>query len=187
MSNSHFDFASAAAVIIAPLEEAVAIMGQRKEASAAFTGRVNAKTLTGYAACAVAIADLMARDMWTTGKQKKGVKSGSVMLKAAIEAEASARKVNAARAKRLVEKAAAILVGKKAISGVMPEAENGGEEGTLGVVNVLNSFKIETEAQLLRHVDGAPVKDPVADILKAMAKLSPDQMKSLRDKMNEQA
>lgn len=167
-----FDYSAAASRIIAPLAVAVDVMGERKASSVAFTGRINAATITGYATAALIIAGMMADGTWSTGKKSGG--STSMHLKNAILAEAEARKVNEARAKRLVEKAAAILNGRKAVPGVL-DAAGKGDGSVTSIVNALDKAKITTEAQLLRHVDGAPAKDPVAIILKMVANLDAKQ------------
>ncbi|UMO76054.1 hypothetical protein [Planktothrix phage Pra-JY27] len=181
MTSNSINVASAAADIIAPLAKAKSLAEEKKENGQEFTAEINAATLGSYAACAVVVRSMLDQGIWSTGKQKKGVISASAGLKAAIEAEAKAKAVSPAKAKRVVEKAAAILDGKKKIDAVFEAAA----ESADAVISALAEAEIKKEADIIRHVEGEPEKDPVAATLKKIAKFNDQQrvefLKALRN------
>jgi hypothetical protein len=180
MSNSIVDHATLATRILAPFADGAKIMGERRESAAAFTSRVNVAHLTGYAEAVLVIASLMARGAWTTGKQKGGTSSTSVLLKEAIEAQADVAKVNARRAKRIVECAAAILKGRKKIDAIV-HAAAAGDGLASTVLSAFAEVEIKTEADLLRHVTPPPAKDDVAEIFRRIEGLDKAQLNRLQD------
>lgn len=171
MTSNAINTASAAADIIAPLAEALSTSKLKQESNADFAARINQSTLTAYAHTVVVVGTMMSQGVWTTGKQKKGVVSASSGLKVAMEAEAKANKIAPAKVKRLIEKAAAVLSGKAKLDGI----EDAVESGVPAVLDVFKGAEIEKEADLIRHVEGEPEKDPVGAVLKKIGKFDDEQ------------
>lgn len=167
MSNT-LSTTSVASEIIEALAQAKNINETNKADSAEAKARANLATLRGYAIAAVAIRQLLDQELWTTGKQKKGVVSASAALKDALVTEAKQNDISPSKAKRLIEKAAAIVVPgtKTHISAVHVAAANSVDE----VAKAMAGAGITKEIDILRHVD-PPVTDVVARIMKAISKL----------------
>jgi hypothetical protein len=168
MSNALNVAATAIDVIEALLEAKNANLTARN-ASAQGKEAANNHTLTAYARAAVAIRTLMDQGLWTTGKQKRGVVSASAALKDALTTEAKAKGVSAATAKRVIEKAAALLDAKSKahVEPVFSAAATG--EGD--VVKAMVNAGFTKEADIIKHVEPAPENNVVLRIVKAITKL----------------
>lgn len=171
------NYASLAATILAPLSTENAIRLEKNKVLKTFAGRMNVAVLSAYAEAAIVISGMIAAGTWTARKQAGGVKSTSLLLKRAIVAEAEARELNEAKAKRLVEKSSAILTKKNlAIPGFAEAARKADVEGVLAA---LETAKIKNEKALLVHVDGKREVDPVARILTMIEALDEAQRAAL--------
>jgi hypothetical protein len=167
MSNT-INVASTASDIIEALSEAKNIKADAREKGAEAKQRAENSTLTGYAIAAVAIRTMLDTGNWTTGKQKGGIVSASVALKDALVTEAKAKEISPGSAKRLIEKAAALVVpgSKVHVSAVhVAAAQSTGE-----VMKALRSSGLNTEADIVRHVE-PPMPDIVGRLMKAISKL----------------
>lgn len=167
MSNA-LNVAATATDIIDALAEAIDERERGKQAGVAVREKVNACTLRGYAVAAVAVRTLIDQGLWTTGKQKKGIVSASSALKDALITQAKAKEVPAGTAKRLIEKAAALVVpGTKAhVPGIFVASANSATE----VVKAMTTAGFSKEADIVRHVE-PPQTSVVGRLIKAIVKL----------------
>ncbi|UMO76074.1 hypothetical protein [Planktothrix phage Pra-JY27] len=164
-----FNIDAAVESILSPLVIAAAAEGAKREEVKGYNEQITAGILAGYCETVVVIAAAHAAGTWTTGKQKGGAPSASARLKAALIEGAKKRNVNEARAKRLVETAAAVLFRKDArIADVVEAAHDAG-----AVYDAFQANKIKREADLLRHVGAVKKADKVAALVKAFKELSP--------------
>lgn len=164
MTNS-VDFAALAASIADELASADAIMGASKADASGAKTLAQGHVISGYAQCIVSINSLMEQGEWTTGRQAGGLSASAAMQKSIIEA-AAARGVSKAKAKRLVEKAAGVLAGERAIPSVVKAAS----VNTTEVARVLFESGIKNEADLVRHVS-PPKTDALLSLVKRVTGL----------------
>lgn len=167
MSNA-LNVAATASDIIAALAEAQTTSTESRENSAAAKARADGCTLRGYALAAIAIRTLLDQDLWTTGRQKKGVVSASQALKDALITEAKANKVSPAKAKRLIEKAAALVVPTSSVH--VPALHVAASQSADDAVKALRDAGFQSEKNIINHVS-PPVTDVVARLMKAVSKL----------------
>lgn len=170
MSN-RINMAATAAGIIGSLAAASDILGRNREESAAARNEANGHILLGYAQCAVAIASMMDAGEWTTGRQKAGVTSASAALQEALIAEAKSQSVSAAKAKRLTEKAAAVISADH--SAYIKSVSDAARVNANEVVSKMFDAGIKSEAELMRHVS-PPKDDAVLSLVNRVTKLSGD-------------
>jgi ribosomal protein L12E/L44/L45/RPP1/RPP2 len=125
----------------------------------------------------VAIAAMIEQGVWTTGKQKGGAISASAALKEAVATEAAAHGLSKAKAKRVVEKAAALVEpkSKAKIDTVIAAAKR----SALEVVRAMTDLSITKELDILRHVEPKPETDVVLRIVKAIGKVEGADYKRL--------
>jgi len=176
MSNA-INIASAAADIVAPLLEADEELKHKKETTQHSAQVIDQATVGAYARAAVVISGLIEQGAWTTGKQKGGIISASAALKDAVAAEAAAKGLSKAKAKRVVEKAAALVEpkSKARIDAVAAAAK----EGHVAVVKALAEREITKEKHILVHVETPEPPDPVLRLIKAIGKVDGADYKRL--------
>lgn len=176
MSNT-LNVAAAASDIVKPLLEADTELKSKRENGTLSTKIINEATVASYARAAVAIAALIEQGVWTTGKQKGGMISASAALKDAVATEAAAMGLSKGKAKRVVEKAAALVEPKSKAK--LEPVVLAAKQSAAAVIKAMENLSLTKELDILRHVEPRPDSDTVLRIIKMIGKVEGADYKRL--------